>query len=77
MRILLGNAPNDMPDAECAELDPILARGDIVEVEEDPPRRELYRLWLGRNCNFINNFVPSISSASLANMDFPSYDHEV
>jgi hypothetical protein len=24
------------------------------EVLEDPRRRELYRLWLGRNCNFIN-----------------------
>ena len=23
-----------------------------------PRRRELFRLWLARNCNFINNYVP-------------------
>ena len=40
------------------------------EVSEDPRRRELYRLWLARNCHFINNFVPIISLATLANMDF-------
>ena len=39
------------------------------EVQEDPRRRELYRLWLGRNCHFINNFVPIISLATLANMN--------
>ena len=158
LRILLGKAPNDMPDAEWAELDRILVGGDMVEgemctnwretrqgdsglsygakcararrafvaalaewtqmhdfhapfahgppnkgqscakvdnehskaervscgklfprklippgqeeVQEDPRRRELYRLWLGRNCNFINNFIPIISLATLANMDF-------
>ena len=40
------------------------------EVVEDPRRRELYRLWLARNCAFFNNFVPLISLAMLANMDF-------
>ena len=40
------------------------------EVCEDPRRRELFRLWLARNCNFMNNFVPIICFATLANMDF-------
>ena len=40
------------------------------EVAEDPLRRELYRLWLARNCAFMNNFVPVVSLATLANMDF-------
>ena len=40
------------------------------EVVEDPRRRELYRLWLARNCAFFNNFVPVIALAMLANMDF-------
>ena len=40
------------------------------EVAEDPRRRELYRLWLARNCHFINNYVPIVMLATLANMDF-------
>ena len=40
------------------------------EVAEDPGRRDLYRLWLARNCNFLNNFVPSVMLAMLSNMDF-------
>lgn len=40
------------------------------EIAEDPRRRELYRLWLCRNCNFINNYVPIVSLAMLSNMDF-------
>ena len=40
------------------------------EVVEDPRRRELYRLWLARNCAFMNNFIPVVALAMLANMDF-------
>jgi hypothetical protein len=40
------------------------------EINEDPRRRELYRLWLARNCHFINNFVPPLQLALLSNMDF-------
>ena len=40
------------------------------EVAEDPRRRDLYRLWLARNCNFLNNFAPIVSLALLSNMDF-------
>ena len=40
------------------------------EILEDPRRRELYRLWLCRNCNFINNYVPIVLLAMLSNMDF-------
>ena len=40
------------------------------EIAEDPRRRELYRLWLTRNCHFINNYVPIVLLAMLSNMDF-------
>ena len=40
------------------------------EVAEDPRRRELYRLWLTRNCHFLNNYVPIILLAMDSNMDF-------
>ena len=40
------------------------------EVAEDPRRRDLYRLWMARNCHFLNNFVPLVSLATLSNMDF-------
>ena len=39
------------------------------EVVEDPRRRELYRLWLARNCAFFNNFLPAVALAMLASMD--------
>ena len=37
---------------------------------EDPRRRDLYRLWMARNCHFLNNFVPLVALATLSNMDF-------
>ena len=40
------------------------------EIAEDPRRRELYRLWMARNCHFINNYVPLVLLAMLSNMDF-------
>ena len=40
------------------------------EINEDPRRRDLYRLWMARNCHFLNNFVPIILLAMLSNMDF-------
>ena len=40
------------------------------EVAEDPRRRDLYRLWMARNCHFLNNFVPLVTLALLSNMDF-------
>ena len=30
----------------------------------------MYRLWLGRNCNFINNYIPVLTLATNSNMDF-------
>ena len=42
----------------------------MEEVDEDPRRRDLYRLWMARNCNFLNNFVPLIMLAMMSNMDF-------
>ncbi len=40
--------------------------GDITV---DPHRKDLYRLWLARNCNFINNFVPLLMLLVQNNMD--------
>ena len=40
------------------------------ELSEDPRRRKLFRLWLARNCKFLNNFVPIVMLAMLSNMDF-------
>ena len=40
------------------------------EINEDPRRRDLYRVWMARNCHFINNFVPPLLLATLSNMDF-------
>ena len=40
------------------------------EIAEDPRRRDLYRLWLARNCHFLNNFIPIVLLAMLSNMDF-------
>ena len=42
----------------------------MEEVAEDPRRHDLYRLWMARNCNFLNNFVPLIMLGMLSNMDF-------
>ena len=41
-----------------------------TEISEDPRRRDLFRSWLGRNCHFMNNFVPIIMLAMLSNCDF-------
>ena len=40
------------------------------EISEDPRRRDLFRLWLARNCKFLNNFVPIVMLAMLSNCDF-------
>ncbi|MBM3302749.1 MAG: hypothetical protein FJY85_22725, partial [Deltaproteobacteria bacterium] len=40
------------------------------EIAEDPRRRELFRLWLARNCHFVNNYVPVVLLSMLSNMDF-------
>ena len=41
-----------------------------AEIAEDPRRRELFRLWMGRNCHFINNYVPVLLFATQSNMEF-------
>ena len=57
--------------ASCNELFPRkLVHPEGEEVAEDPRRRDLYRLWMARNCHFLNNFVPAVSLAMLSNMDF-------
>ena len=55
----------------CNKLYPrkIVAPGQ-EEILEDPRRRDLYRLWLGRNCHFLNNFIPVVLLMMLSNMDF-------
>ena len=40
------------------------------QISEDPRRRDLFRVWLARNCHFLNNFVPIVMLAMLSNCDF-------
>ena len=55
----------------CGKLFPRnLIEPGLEEVSEDPRRRELYRLWVARNCHFINNYIPVVLLATLSNMDF-------
>ena len=60
-----------MEKVHCNKLFPrkLIAAG-MEEVAEDPRRHDLYRLWMGRNCYFLNNFVPLVILALLSNMDF-------
>ena len=44
---------------------------------EDPARPELFRIWLRRNCRFVNNFNPLIMLSLLANMDIHGAHVEV
>ena len=56
---------------ECGKLFPRkVVDAGAGEILEDPRRRELYRLWLGRNCSFINNYVPVMMLATNSNMDW-------
>ena len=60
-----------MERVSCKKLYPRkLVAPDGEEVAEDPCRRDLYKLWLARNCHFLNNFVPIVMLAMLSNMDF-------
>ena len=60
-----------MERVSCKKLFPrkLVAHG-AEEVAEDPGRRDVYRLWMGRNCHFLNKFVPAVMLAMLSNMDF-------
>jgi hypothetical protein len=40
------------------------------EIAEDPRRRDIFRLWLARNCHFMNNYVPVVLMSMLSKMDF-------
>ena len=65
------NEHSSLEKVSCGKLYPRKpASAGEEEVVEDPRRRELYRLWLARNCAFMNNFVPVVALAMLANMDF-------
>ena len=60
-----------MEKVHCNKLFPrkLIAAG-MEEVAEDPRRHDLYRLWMARNCHFLNNFVPLVILGLLSNMDF-------
>ena len=60
-----------MERVSCKKLFPrkLVAPGE-EEVAEDPGRRDLYRLWMARNCHFLNKCVPVVILAMLSNMDF-------
>ena len=46
---------------------PVIAGRDVLR--EDPTRPDLFRIWLRRNCAYVNNFNPLITLSLLANMD--------
>ena len=54
----------------CGKLFPRSLRKPGEEVlAEDPHRRQLHRLWLSRNCHYINNYHPLLTTALLATLD--------
>ena len=54
----------------CGKLFPRETRKPGEEcIAEDPHRRDLYRVWLARNCRFMNNYHPLLLVAPLANID--------
>ena len=65
---------NEFAASECLERGKMFPRKLIQpgqeEVAEDPRRKDLYRLWLSRNCSSINNFASAVLLASLRNMEF-------
>ena len=71
MRARVDDEHSNMERVSCKKLFPrkTVTPGD-EEVAEDPGRRDLYRLWLARNCNFLNNFVTSVMLAMPSNIDF-------
>ncbi len=65
------NAESELERVSCNKLYPRKCiEPGTEEIAEDPRRRDLYRLWLARNCNYLNNFVPIVLLALLGNMDF-------
>ena len=55
---------------ECNKLFPrVLIGAGCGKISEDPRRRELYRLWLSRNCHFVNNYIPLLLLATQSNVD--------
>ena len=67
----VSNGFSTAESVECGKMFPRkLVRPRQEDVAYDPWRRELHRLWLSRNCNFINNVVPIVLLATLSNMDF-------
>ena len=69
-KVQKGSEGTDEVITYCGKLFPRPVRRPGEEaVAEDPHRRELYRVWLARNCHFMNNFHPLLLLALLANMD--------
>lgn len=67
----LGPEHSTMETVQCNKLYPRkLIEAGMEVVAEDPRRRDLHRLWMGRNCHFLNNVVPLIMLALLSNMYF-------
>ncbi|CAK0867486.1 unnamed protein product [Prorocentrum cordatum] len=62
---------SNMERVSCKKLSPRkTATPGEEEVAEGQGRRDLHRLWLARNCNFLNNFARAVMLATLSNMDF-------
>ena len=69
-RCVAGTEGTDAEVAYCGKLFPRpLRKAGEEAVAEDPHRKKLHRVWLSRNCHFINNFSPLQQVALMANMD--------
>ena len=69
-KLLPGTEGTDHEVAYCGKLFPRALRKPGEEaIAEDPHRRNLYRIWLARNCHLMNNYHPLLILAILANMD--------
>ena len=45
-------------------------------IAQDPHRKDLYRLWLSRNCAYLNNMIPILLLALLSNVDCQAVLHK-
>ena len=69
-RVVKGTEDTGQEVCYCSKLFPRPVRMPGNEaLAEDPHRRDLHRIWLARNCHYLNNFHPFLLLALLANMD--------
>ena len=66
-RVRMVRTTNILTAGNLSPREPV-APGDEV-LREDPSRPQLFRIWLKRNCRYVNNYNPILLLALLANVD--------